>query len=300
MKVNFGGIIPLSTVDWPGRAAMVVFLRGCPLRCPHCQNRQLQEGERLVAFHDIASRIVSEVKGFRGSSRARVRVESALPGSSLARPVLTSSFCKSPPTRQMELDEASQRASSRPFVDALVLSGGEPLLQVEASRQIFRLARGLHLSTGLETSGCFPDLLQAILATGLVDHLFLDIKTDLQEPDYEEATGRGGIAAMVSQSLEVAFKSAVDLEVRSTVFPETPSSFQLERIAETLFRLKAVYPQNRLVRMTLQQGQPRDGDDPFEPVFVEVMNEMAEGCRAVSKSQFEIRVHAAPKVIWKS
>ena len=63
MKVNLGGIIPLSTVDWTGRAALVVFLRGCPLRCPHCQNRDLQEGDSSVAFHVLASRIVSLVKG---------------------------------------------------------------------------------------------------------------------------------------------------------------------------------------------------------------------------------------------
>ncbi len=49
LKVNFGGIVPLSTVDWLGRAALVVFLRGCPLRCPHCHNQKLQTGESIVA-----------------------------------------------------------------------------------------------------------------------------------------------------------------------------------------------------------------------------------------------------------
>ena len=298
MKVNFGGIIPLSTVDWPGRAAMVVFLRGCPLHCPHCHNSQLQTGESLVALHDIASRIVSEVKGFQVSSRARVRADAAIsahPG----RPPLVAP-ARSSPTRQIELDEASQRASGKPFVDALVLSGGEPLLQPEAIRRLFRLAKSLHLSTGLETSGCFPDRMDAILATGLVDRVFLDIKADLQEPDYEMAVGRDNIAILVRQSLEVGLKSAVALEVRSTVFPEMPSSSQLERIAGTLLQLKAVYPNNRLERMTLQQGRPRDGEAPFESVSADVMQEMAEGCRAASHGQLEIRVHAAPKITWES
>ena len=299
MKVNFGGIVPLSTVDWPGRAAMVVFLRGCPLRCPHCHNSRLREGERLLDLHDIASRIVSEVKGFRGSPRSRVRDEATLPTFSVNSDH-ASSFRSEPLTRQMELDEASQRATSKPFVDAFVLSGGEPLVQIDASIRLFRLARDLHLSTGLETSGCFPDRLESILDTGLVDCVFLDIKSDLQEPDYEMATGKKSMASLVRQSLEVGFKSSVALVVRSTVFPEMPSSSQLARIAETLLNLKAVYPQNRLIRMTLQQGQPRDGDDPFEPVSVEMMNEMAEGCRAKSEGQLEIRVHTAPKVVWKS
>lgn len=296
MKVNFGGIIPLSTVDWPGRAAMVVFLRGCPLHCPHCHNSLLQTGECLVALHDIASRIVSEVKGFRGHSR--VRADAAISAYSGRPPFVAPA--RSSPTRQIQLDEASQRVSGKPFVDALVLSGGEPLLQPEASRRLFRLAKSLNLSTGLETSGCFPDHLDAILATGLVDRVFLDIKADLQEPDYEMAVGRENIGTLVRQSLEVVLKSAVALEVRSTVFPEMPSSSQLERIAGTLLQLKAVYPNNCLERMTLQQGQPRDGEAPFEPVSVDVMQEMAEGCRAASHGQLEVRVHAAPKITWKS
>ncbi|MBQ6395590.1 MAG: anaerobic ribonucleoside-triphosphate reductase activating protein [Atopobiaceae bacterium] len=37
-----GGIIPFSTVDWPGKIACVAFLAGCPWRCPYCQNHILQ------------------------------------------------------------------------------------------------------------------------------------------------------------------------------------------------------------------------------------------------------------------
>ncbi|HET6580251.1 MAG TPA: ribonucleoside-triphosphate reductase activating protein, partial [Methanoregula sp.] len=31
--MNFGGFIPLSTIDWRGRAVCTVFFRGCPIRC---------------------------------------------------------------------------------------------------------------------------------------------------------------------------------------------------------------------------------------------------------------------------
>jgi pyruvate formate lyase activating enzyme len=48
-QLAVGGWTPLSTVDWPGVLASVIFTRGCPWRCPYCQNRHLQaaEGERL-------------------------------------------------------------------------------------------------------------------------------------------------------------------------------------------------------------------------------------------------------------
>lgn len=32
------GIQPLSTVDWPGKLAAVLFLQGCPWSCPYCHN----------------------------------------------------------------------------------------------------------------------------------------------------------------------------------------------------------------------------------------------------------------------
>ena len=279
MKVNFGGIVPLSTVDWLGRAAMVVFLRGCPLRCPHCHNQMLQTGERIVALHTIASRIASEVKGFPAARWARFRID--------AHPL------------QINLEDASQRASSKPFVNALVLSGGEPLLQPQACAGLFRLARSLHLATGLETSGCFPGRLETLLAKGLVDKVFLDLKTALLEPDYEKATGRAGMATRVTESLEICFKMGVELDVRSTIFPNMPSSSQMVKIAGTLCYLLALYPENRLESMILQQGLPREGEARFEPVSIEALEEMAKACEIECGTELKVRIRAAPKITWK-
>ncbi|WP_425955387.1 anaerobic ribonucleoside-triphosphate reductase activating protein [Xylanimonas sp. McL0601] len=35
------GLVRLSTVDWPGRLAAVVFLQGCPWRCVYCHNEEI-------------------------------------------------------------------------------------------------------------------------------------------------------------------------------------------------------------------------------------------------------------------
>lgn len=41
-RIQIGGFNAFSTVDWPGRLAAVVFLRGCPWRCGYCHNPELQ------------------------------------------------------------------------------------------------------------------------------------------------------------------------------------------------------------------------------------------------------------------
>ena len=257
MKVNLGGIVPLSTVDWPGRAALVVFLRGCPLRCPHCHNQRLQSGDSSVPFHVIASRIVAQVKGVRSDDTG---IPASLP-------------------LQINLDDASQRASSRPFVDAFVLSGGEPLHQPDACAGLFRLAKSLHLATGLETSGYYPDRLEKLLEKDLVDKVFLDLKTVLVRADYESATGTSDAAGRVRESLEICCKLGVALDTRSTVFPEMPSCTEVAEVAGTLLELKAKYPGSRLESLILQQGHAREGEPWFEPVSLEAMQEMASASR---------------------
>ncbi|MDT8357061.1 MAG: anaerobic ribonucleoside-triphosphate reductase activating protein [Methanomicrobiaceae archaeon] len=57
--MNFGGFVPLSTVDWPGWAVCTVFLRGCPVRCHYCHNRTLQTGEDRRSIEEVTSLIRS-------------------------------------------------------------------------------------------------------------------------------------------------------------------------------------------------------------------------------------------------
>lgn len=256
VQVNLGGIVHLSTVDWPGRASMVIFLRGCPLRCPHCQNRELQMGESFVEFSQIAG----EIKGMRGAEHA---------------------------TDQLTLDEAFSMTKARPFVGALVLSGGEPLMQPQPVPAMARLAKGLGLEVGLETCGYYCDQLQEILEKNLVDRIFLDIKAPLREPGYEAATGRKGAASRVLESLKICMRSSVPFEARTTIFPQMPSSDILE-IAKTLSDLKVEFPKNRLESLMLQQGRPRERE--FEPVSWEELKSMAESIENLIK----VEVRAAP------
>lgn len=57
MKVNFGGFVPLSTVDWRGRSVCTVFLRGCPVHCFYCQNENIRTGSDLREIDEIIGMI---------------------------------------------------------------------------------------------------------------------------------------------------------------------------------------------------------------------------------------------------
>lgn len=58
VDVAMGGLTPLTTIDFPGRLAAVVYLRGCPWRCGYCHNPSLlAPASRHVAagpaWHDV-------------------------------------------------------------------------------------------------------------------------------------------------------------------------------------------------------------------------------------------------------
>jgi anaerobic ribonucleoside-triphosphate reductase activating protein len=65
MKLKLAGILHHSVVDGPGLRT-VVFLQGCPHRCPGCHNPQTQDP--AGGYEMEADRLAAEICGRRGSS----------------------------------------------------------------------------------------------------------------------------------------------------------------------------------------------------------------------------------------
>ena len=44
-KLNLlvGGLVPVTSIDFPGKLSAVIFCQGCPWRCSYCHNQHLQE-----------------------------------------------------------------------------------------------------------------------------------------------------------------------------------------------------------------------------------------------------------------
>ena len=45
-----GGVETFSTVDFPGKLAAVIFMQGCPWRCPFCYNQAIQKIGQPTGF----------------------------------------------------------------------------------------------------------------------------------------------------------------------------------------------------------------------------------------------------------
>jgi pyruvate formate lyase activating enzyme len=275
MKVNLGGIVHLSTVDWTGSACTVIFLRGCPMRCPHCQNKDLQSGDSPADLSIVNGEIRVQplrLGNGRRLSSAQITLNEAI----------------------RLFDEQASQKSADSLISGIVLSGGEPLMQHEVVRSIARSAKKAGLKVGLETCGYYPDLMAQLLEENLLDFVFLDIKAALKDPEYERACGHKNAASRVMESLKQSLRSGVSFEVRITVFPEMPSKSDVNEIAVIINHLQKEFPQNQLKLLALQRGLPKDRE--FVPVSREILASMARSIEGLVEVKIRDYSEAKPSL----
>lgn len=203
-KMDYGGMVYPSTVDWPGRHSVVLFFAGCSWNCPRCSNKDIRNGGELLP--------VSEV-------------------------------CR----------ELGKIYDNDPMV-SLVLSGGECTEQPEALNFVMGYSWGKGIPIAVETNGSNPDVLEGILDSGMVDHVFMDVKTSISTDDYTLAIGgiRGswgkeeisdlGIStrfhidalSSVIASLDILLASGIPFTIRTTKWDDFPTDDMMESLREFL------------------------------------------------------------------
>ncbi|MBO0611452.1 anaerobic ribonucleoside-triphosphate reductase activating protein (plasmid) [Thiothrix fructosivorans] len=176
-------MVPLTSIDFPGHLAAVLFCQGCPWHCRYCHNPHLLRT-------DVSSKLEwAEVMRF-----LRERVG---------------------------------------FLDGVVFSGGEPLLQprlLEAIREV----KALGFKVALHTAGIMPARLAKVLP--YVDWVGLDIKAPFDA--YKKVTGLAGSGFKAEESLDLLLAARhVDYEIRTTVDPALLGRDDIERLAESLAKL---------------------------------------------------------------
>lgn len=118
---------------------------------------------------------------------------------------------------EKSLDEIKQEIDSlADFLDAIVISGGEPLVQPDAVIDIFTYVKEIGLKTKLDTSGIYPENLKKIIDLGLVDYISLDVKTTFSK--YRKITG-ANVGFQVKKSMDLINQAGIHLEIRTTYVP---------------------------------------------------------------------------------
>ena len=121
--------------------------------------------------------------------------------------------------------------SSVDFLDAIVVSGGEPLVQTDAVIEILTYVRQIGLKTKLDTSGIYPDKIQQLLDLNLLDYVSLDVKNTFSK--YKKITG-ANVGFQVKKSMELINEAGVHLEIRTTYVPTLHTKKDIKNIADEI------------------------------------------------------------------
>ena len=101
-------------------------------------------------------------------------------------------------------------------LDALTVTGGEPLLQ-SGLENFLSAVKGLGYLVKLDTNGSFPSGLERIIQSGSIDYIAMDIKTSLDK--YEYVIKKGIEKTKILDSIRLIMDSGLDYEFRTTVVP---------------------------------------------------------------------------------
>ncbi len=104
----------------------------------------------------------------------------------------------------------------RGFIDGIVITGGEPLINKDILNFIEKIKEREFL-VKLDTNGSFPELLNEILDADIVDFIAMDIKSSPEK--YSMASGVKVDLSKIEKSIELIMKKSPDYEFRTTVVP---------------------------------------------------------------------------------
>jgi pyruvate formate lyase activating enzyme len=108
--------------------------------------------------------------------------------------------------------------SHRDWVDGVCLTGGEPTLHSDLPLLIREIRRQRFL-VKLDTNGSNPQMLTDLIEARQIDFVSLDVKAPLDSFSYRRSTGLPTNLSLISRSIEILKRGAVEYEFRMTVVP---------------------------------------------------------------------------------
>jgi len=149
-------------------------------------------------------------------------------------------------------------------LNGVVVSGGEPTLQLDISHFFYRV-RSMGYQIKLDTNGSRPEALAKLLLEGLVDFIAMDIKAPFEL--YDRLTGVRAPKKQLEESIALITRSGIDHEFRTTVVEPLLSERDLQAIQEMV-------PHRS--RHRLQEFQYENALDPVLRAAVAVKNNVLQ------------------------
>lgn len=122
----------------------------------------------------------------------------------------------------------------REWIDGVVITGGEPLLNRDLPEFCRSLRAHLDVKIKLDTNGSNPALLGILLREKLIDKISMDIKAPLEEEAYARVSRANINVALIEESINLIVDSAIEYEFRTTVCPALLSEEDILTIANEL------------------------------------------------------------------
>lgn len=134
------------------------------------------------------------------------------------------------------------------FLDALVISGGEPTLHPDLPDFIMEV-KELGYLVKLDTNGTNAAMLEFLLKNSLLDYVAMDIKAPLELEIYRKACGNLGLKDFfnIRNSINLLLNTDLTVEFRTTVIPALHDEGDIAEIAKYIKGAKLY---------TLQQFNP--------------------------------------------
>ncbi len=116
-------------------------------------------------------------------------------------------------------------------LDAVCVTGGEPLLQKEILKFIKKI-KDLGFLVKLDTNGTRPEILSKLIKGNLLDYIAMDIKAPLEK--YEKIARAKINLENIQQSIKIIMNSDIDYEFRTTIVKSQLSPAEIKKIAQLI------------------------------------------------------------------
>ena len=174
-------------------------------------------------------------------------------------------FSKSIP----ELEILSFLERRRKKIDAVTITGGEPLWQPDL-KDFLKEIKNLGYLTKLDTNGSFPERLEEIIKSNLLDYIAMDVKAPLDK--YERVAGQKIDENKILLSIRLIMNSHLPYEFRTTVLKCQLNQNDISRIGELIKGAKLYVLQRFVSSKILNPGLLNQ--DRFSQEEIEEMRKM--------------------------